>query len=133
MVKIFIIFEFFMQIHTYVMILSTHVMFFCHGRVGFTLATLAFDCPLRLLSLLLELYSNVTTMCMTIALFCVLYPTTPKHYLTALDVCYHDYSTIYVHIRIYCTRTNFWGTYILLMSQTQHFRNFIFEDHRISA
>ena len=33
----------------------------------------------------------------------------------------------------YSTRTNFRGTYISLMSQIQHFRDFIFEDHRISA
>jgi len=33
----------------------------------------------------------------------------------------------------YHTRTIFQGTYILLMSQIQHFRKFIFEDHRISA
>jgi len=33
----------------------------------------------------------------------------------------------------YRTRTNFRGTYISLMSQIQHFRDYIFEDHRILA
>jgi len=34
---------------------------------------------------------------------------------------------------MYRTRTNFQGTYISQMSQIQHFHDFIFKDHRISA
>jgi len=34
---------------------------------------------------------------------------------------------------MYHTHTNFRGMYILLMSQIQHFRDFIFEDHTLSA
>ena len=33
--------------------------------------------------------------------------------------------------QMYRTRTNFRGTYISRMPQIQHFRDFIFEDHRI--
>ena len=34
-------------------------------------------------------------------------------------------------LEVYRTRTNFRGTYISRMPQIQHFRDFIFEDHRI--